>query len=93
MVYQLRMYACIFASGNICLALVLGRLPEINLLGLHYCVVLLCCGEKIRENSGGKGYFDSKSHESKALNHFLLLFLVMYLALKFMRYLFTPLVI
>ena len=25
----------------VCLGLVLGRLPEINLFGLHYCVI--CC--------------------------------------------------
>ena len=27
MVYQLRMYACMYASGNICLGLVLSRRP------------------------------------------------------------------
>ena len=35
------MYACMYASGNTCLGLVLGRLPWINLFGLHYCVI--CC--------------------------------------------------
>ena len=41
MVYQLRMYACMYASGNIWLGLVLVRLPSINLFGFHYRVV--CC--------------------------------------------------
>ena len=43
MVYQLqlRMYAYMYASGNICIGLVLGRLPKIKLFGLHYCAI--CC--------------------------------------------------
>ena len=53
MVYQQRMYACMYASGNICLGLVLGRLYVLgwfsavyvclglNLFGLYCCVI--CC--------------------------------------------------
>ena len=41
MVYQLRIYVCMHAPGYICLGLVLGRLPQINLFGVHYCVI--CC--------------------------------------------------
>ena len=41
MVYQLRIYVCMHSPGYICLGLVLGRLPWINLFGVHYCVI--CC--------------------------------------------------
>ena len=44
MVYQLRMYVCTHASGYVCLGLVLGRLPQINLFGVRYiCCVLRSC--------------------------------------------------
>ena len=41
MVYQLRIYVFMHSPGYICLGLVLGRLPYINLFGVHYRVI--CC--------------------------------------------------
>ena len=51
MVYQLRMYACMYALGNIYLGLVLDRLPSITLFGLHYCVI--CCVVETKYKCGG----------------------------------------